>query len=83
MNNINQVQVYPNPVGDVLHISSKERIDKVAVYDFLGRRVIEQKLGSETGSISLKALREGGYTVLLTPETGAAQAYRIIKTARQ
>ena len=37
--NVNGVNVYPNPVNDVLYSSVKENITNVTIYDMVGKVV--------------------------------------------
>ena len=56
------VAMYPNPVIDEVHLSSKEIIGDVKIYNVLGQIVIEKKLPKE-GTISVRELNKGVYFV--------------------
>jgi hypothetical protein len=54
------IKVYPNPTSGLLHIDSDQAIEKIEVYDLLGREVIAS--GSET-EVDLSTLSSGVYLV--------------------
>lgn len=55
--------VYPNPVNDILNISTKSTVDKVIVYDILGKVVLEANPGTISPSINMSSLSSGTYMV--------------------
>ena len=67
------LQVYPNPVSDVLHIKDlpSETVD-YAIFDVLGRMVAA---GSSTGTISVAELEKGIYVLQI-------QGERFLKTTK-
>ena len=68
--------VYPNPVSDVLTISSSNQVQRVEIFNIQG-----QLVKAETGdvqSISVKDLANGLYTLKLTTENGTSM-HKIIK----
>ena len=76
----NNVNVYPNPVNDILYIATETEVEEVVVYDIYGRvqnlRNLEtQKLRN---SIDLSELKSGIYFVKINTEKGNI-VKRIIK----
>jgi hypothetical protein len=59
-NTLPEVILYPNPTSGLLHIDSDQAIEKIEVYDLLGREVIAS--GSET-QVDLSTLSSGVYLV--------------------
>lgn len=55
--------VYPNPMSNVLNISSKVAVDQVIVYDMLGKVVLKETPGSISPSINTSGLTSGTYMV--------------------
>ncbi len=55
--------VYPNPVSEVLNISSKVAVDQVTVYDILGKVVLSENPGRISPSINTSSLASGTYMV--------------------
>lgn len=58
--------VYPNPVQDVLNIDSKAEVEKVTVYDMLGKVVLQATPGAVSPQINMSALPSGTYMVKVT-----------------
>ena len=58
-NNIeNDLKVFPNPTSDMLTIKTSYDIDKVELYDMLGKRVMKKTNSSE---LNLNSLSDGIY----------------------
>lgn len=70
-------QYFPNPVKDVLTISSKERIEKIALYNTIGQRVAEFNDTSYT--INMDSLPGGLYVLKARFENGKVTTAKIIK----
>lgn len=60
------VSVYPNPVVDVLNISTKEAVSTVTIYDVLGKVVLQAQPDSISPSIDMSAFSSGAYLVQVT-----------------
>jgi hypothetical protein len=58
--------VYPNPVKDVLNISTKTAVDNVTVYDVLGKVVLTQQPGVISPKVDMSGLASGAYMVQVT-----------------
>jgi hypothetical protein len=59
-------KVYPNPVKNVLNLSSVEDISNVAVYNLLGQQVVAKSVNATQGQIDMSALPKGTYMVKIT-----------------
>jgi hypothetical protein len=74
------VNVYPNPVNDMLYIETETEIEEVVIYDVYGR--VQNLRNSETqklrNSIDLSELKSGIYFVKINTEKGNI-VKRIIK----
>lgn len=70
--------VYPNPVKDILNISSKVAVDKVIVYDVLGRKVLQETPGKISPAIDMSTLPSGTYMVKVTIENNS-KVVKIVK----
>ena len=58
------VEVYPNPSSGIVHISSAQNFDFIAVYDCMGRLVYSEKTATiQSKELNLSNLRSGNYTV--------------------
>lgn len=66
-NNINQVELYPNPTTDYFYIKLPEIIGEskatVKVIDLLGRTVVQTTISNSNETISASALNSGTYLV--------------------
>lgn len=69
------VDVYPNPVKDILNIRSTDQITDVKVYDIQGKLI---KVKFVTNSIDVSNLKSGVYFLQVTSEKGSV-AKRFIK----
>lgn len=58
--------IYPNPVKDVLNITSKVAVDRIVVYDILGKVVLQETPGVISPSINMSTLSSGTYMVKVT-----------------
>ena len=57
----NQLLLAPNPVKDVLSISSKKSIGIIRIYDGLGRKVVEKGIDLREAQIDVSSLANGIY----------------------
>jgi len=55
------ISIYPNPVGDILHLESKKRLEKLAIFDVVGRVVLSIEI--QNGQINVAHLPAGTYFV--------------------
>jgi hypothetical protein len=72
----NTISLYPNPVMDVLNVSSSNSITKIEVYDFLGKKVASNNNASD---VNVSALGKGAYIVKVVQENGSVIAKQFIK----
>ncbi len=68
--------VYPNPVKDILHISSAENTKEIKIFNTLGKIVYQ---GTTEKQIDTKELNNGIYLVHLTFENGRSISTKVIK----
>ncbi|CAH0178847.1 Lys-gingipain 381 [Chryseobacterium sp. Bi04] len=68
-NKISKVEtsLYPNPVSDVLTIKSKEKVNKVEVYDISGRKVVADLDGDK---VNVRNLNAGSYIINIETKEG-------------
>uniref|UniRef100_UPI0025D4D18C T9SS type A sorting domain-containing protein n=1 Tax=uncultured Chryseobacterium sp. TaxID=259322 RepID=UPI0025D4D18C len=73
-----QLQIYPNPVRDILNISGQQVLAKAVIIAADGRKVMEKKLEKNERSIDVNALPQGMY--LIQVFTGnSVQTFKFIK----
>ncbi|WP_162127049.1 T9SS-dependent choice-of-anchor J family protein [Flavobacterium phycosphaerae] len=61
-------KVYPNPVKDVLNLSSEKNITKVQVTNLLGQVILTKSLNATQGQIDVANLASGTYMVKVTSD---------------
>ncbi len=59
----------PNPVENILNISSEDVIQKVTIYNYLGQAVVQQSSAISTLNLDLGFLIKGNYFVKLESES--------------
>jgi len=76
---ISGLKLFPNPLsGNVLNVTSNSNADKtIAVYDVLGKNVLNAKVTNETVNVS--ALNSGVYIVKITEEGRTATRKLVVK----
>ena len=62
-----QVRVYPNPASSVIHIEGVESGSTIAVYDIIGRKVLQSDF---TNELSVNQLSNGLYLLNITTAEG-------------
>lgn len=63
------LQVYPNPVNNVLNVSYNKEISNVAVYNMLGQQVYNKAFNTKNAQVDLSFLNSGNYVVKLTSDS--------------
>src|SRR5690606_9581003 len=69
---------HPNPVKDVLNISSKKEIENVSVFNLAGQKVLNNAKVSNN-QVDVSALASGTYVFKVTLEGGQIETFKIIK----
>ncbi|SDG56196.1 GEVED domain-containing protein [Epilithonimonas hungarica] len=72
---LNKVQFYPNPVKDVLTVSSSKKVNSVSVYNTAGQLI---KTVQNTNTIDMSKLSAGVY-VVKTDVEGKTETSKVIK----
>lgn len=74
------LEVYPNPVSEILRVSSKSGVSVNAyqIYAVDGRKVSEGALRNMVNEISVAELKKGYYTIVVATENGRA-SYHFVK----
>lgn len=73
----NAVSIYPNPVKNDLNIVSKEKIEKVDIYNVVGQKVLTQTQ-LNNNSISVSQLAKGTYILKVKTKLGVRN-FKFIK----
>ena len=64
-----QMQYYPNPVNNILHINHKDIINRVEVYSVVGQKLIEQNIQQNQAKINLSGCSQGMYLIKIFTDT--------------
>jgi hypothetical protein len=67
---MNNIEIYPNPVSDILQISYNETIKEYKITDNTGRIVLAEKAGKMQHTAHLNKLKPGVYIISIYGETG-------------
>ena len=70
------VTIYPNPMKEVLTIKSSAIVQQMALYDALGKKVLEQ---SNTNTLKTSVLSKGIYLLELTFKNGHRVIKKVVK----
>ena len=70
--------IYPNPVNDMLNISSKTEISNVMVYDLLGKEIVSITPNMNLTQIDMSSFSSGVYMVKVTVGN-SSKTYKIVK----
>ncbi len=71
-NLLNPISCYPNPTQQILHVKSNNYapIISVAIFNMMGKCLMQQKVGNNTTTINLIDLVNGVYTLKVNTENG-------------
>lgn len=69
---------HPNPVKDVLNISSKSNVESVSVFNVIGQQLIND-LKVTNGQMDVSSLTPGTYVFKVMFEEGQIETFKIIK----
>ncbi len=72
------VDVYPNPVQNMLFIRSEENILSVAIVAANGERVFSRKVNNKTAAVNVNALENGIYFVKITTNRNSSSYKKIV-----
>lgn len=70
------VSVYPNPVTNIVNISTQETINSMTLFNILGQKVAEN---IRMASLNTESLPKGNYVLKVTLENGTTTSHQIIK----
>lgn len=69
---------YPNPVQDVLNITSQKGVKEVSIFNLTGQKVVNNAKLTQ-GQINVSALSPGTYIFRVVLEDGKVETFKIVK----
>lgn len=77
-NKMKDFSIYPNPVGDLLHFTAKDKVFAITIYAMDGRQILTKIPKVDEGFMDVRNLKAGVYVAVVQFEN-TVQRYRIIK----
>ena len=72
-----KIELFPNPVKDILSIDSRSGIKKLAVFNLLGQKVMVKE---NTNSLNVNKLKPGAYILKIVDENDSVSTEKFIKS---
>jgi hypothetical protein len=72
-----KIELFPNPVKDILSIDSRSGIKKLAVFNLLGQKVMVKE---NTNSLNVNKLKPGAYILKIVDENDSVSTKKFIKS---
>src|SRR5690554_5097248 len=69
---------YPNPMSDVLYITSSENVETISAYNVIGQEVLSSKKLVD-GKVNVSTLPSGAYMFRVTFENGFTENFKVLK----
>lgn len=63
-----EIKLYPNPTSNTVFVEAHSQIEKVEVFDVLGRKVLDISPKSEKTELNMSNLKAGMYMAIITSE---------------
>ena len=75
----NSIKLYPNPVIDLVTISSTEIITKIEVVNMLGQLVFSDEINEIETNIDMSRYATGTYLVRVSAEDNKIKTFKVVK----
>ncbi|HNB91624.1 MAG TPA: T9SS type A sorting domain-containing protein, partial [Saprospiraceae bacterium] len=76
---IDNLQVYPNPVNNVVNIAGVAPNSVIKIFDMAGNQVNRKFTLSAMNSFDLSACKEGIYLIVVSDGSGNTETFKILK----
>ncbi|WP_299664709.1 fibronectin type III domain-containing protein [uncultured Polaribacter sp.] len=73
----NTINIFPNPVSDYLRINAKEKIDRVTIYNLVGKEVLTMKSDKTNFRVDMTSLKRGLYIVNIIQKNKIEKSVKI------
>lgn len=75
------ISLYPNPISDILYITSKtDKILIAELFDANGKLVLKSSITGPNAQMSVKNIAPGYYSLLLMDKESVVKLFKLIKT---
>ncbi|MGA9212339.1 MAG: T9SS type A sorting domain-containing protein, partial [Kaistella sp.] len=64
-----KIQIYPNPVKEILHFSGQNKINKIVIMSMDGKKVTEKNMNGER-RLNVHSLIQGTYLINIVTDNG-------------
>ena len=75
---ITNFKYYPNPMTDVLHISTNETIRSISIYNMLGQEVLSNK-HFNNDKVDTSSLPSGAFLLQVIFDNGHTESFKVLK----
>ena len=76
---INSIKIYPNPMGELIHITVQVDIEKVIIFNLIGQKLIEKQIGTLDAQIDVSGFASGSYLLYVTTSNGKVGVFNLVK----
>jgi hypothetical protein len=77
-NAIERFTYHPNPSNDVINLNATENIERVAIYDMLSQKVLDQNINATSSQLDIADLVTGTYLMEVSAG-GKTASHKVIK----
>ena len=75
---LDKLQLFPNPVGDILYLKSRTPLEKVSIYNILGQLIFKKDMDVMNTQLDISHFASGQYLIKATVN-GKTDIYKFIK----
>jgi len=76
---IQNLQIYPNPVSNFINIKSNKEITKIEIFNSIGQSIISEKYYQNELMLNIGSLKQGIYLLKIYDKNGNTGVYKLIK----
>jgi hypothetical protein len=75
---IARISLYPNPLSNQLHITSKKIINEVVIFNLIGQKIMSHEFNTDKVVLDVTSLSAGMYNIIIKSEK-ATKTVKIVK----
>ncbi len=73
------LQYYPNPVKDILHIDSNQNITSLEIYNVFGQRLVKMAVDAKNLTYNMSDFASGAYIIKAFEDNNEVKIFKVIK----